>query len=167
MIDVDLGMLLLRAALGPMIIMHGWNKLRGPGGLSGTERWFARLGFRPAGLHARVAAVSELGAGVVMVAGLLAPLAAAAFVGLMAVASMTDHRGKGYFVFAGGWEYTLLVGMVAPVVAVVGPGAWSIDGLLGLDGLHGVWWGVAAITAGLVGAGAVLATSYRPVASRS
>jgi putative oxidoreductase len=164
-VEVNLGMLVLRLALGPMLIAHGWNKMFGSGGLSGTARWFAGLGFRPAWLHARVAALTEMGAGVLMLLGLLTPVAAVAFVGLMAVASVTDHRGKGYFVFKGGWEYTLLVGMVAPVLTVVGPGDWSLDRLLGLGGLHGVWWAIAAVVAGLLAAGFLLAVSYRPARS--
>jgi putative oxidoreductase len=160
--EVDLAMLLVRLALGPMLIAHGLNKVFGPGGLAGTERWFAGLGFRPAGLHARVAALNEVSAGALVLLGLLTPVGAAAFVGLMAVASLTDHRSKGYFVFKGGWEYTVLVAMVAPALAVVGPGRWSLDRLLGLGQLHGIGWGAAAVVIGLVAAGLVLGTSYRP-----
>src|SRR5437868_2708441 len=111
--DVDLGTLLVRLALGPMLFLHGWNKVAGAGGLAGTARWFEALGLRPAHVHARLAAATELGAGVLMTVGLLTGPTATAFVGLMAVATLTDHRGKGYFVFRGGWEYTVLVGMVA------------------------------------------------------
>jgi hypothetical protein len=51
------------------------------------------------------------------------------------------------------------------VLAVVGPGDWSLDRLLGLDGLHGVWWAIAAVVAGLLAAGFLLAVSYRPAGS--
>ena len=59
---VDLGMLLVRVAIGGMLIVHGLNKIRGPGG-SGTESWFESLGMRPAWLHARIAAATEIGSG--------------------------------------------------------------------------------------------------------
>ncbi|RNL61080.1 DoxX family protein [Nocardioides marmoriginsengisoli] len=164
--DLDLGMLLLRLALGPMLVLHGLNKIAGAGGLAGTTGWFESLGLRPAAVHARVAAATEVGAGVLVTLGLLTSLGAAAFVGLMAVASFTDHRGKGYFVFKGGWEYTLHVGIVAVALAAAGPGRWSLDHALGLD-VAGVRWAAVAAGAGLVLAALLLATSYRPSPNRS
>jgi putative oxidoreductase len=119
------------------------------------------LGLRPAWLHARLAAATELGAGALVLLGLLNGLAAMAVVGLMTVATRTDHRGKGYFVFKGGWEYTVLVGMVAVGLAAAGPGAWSLDGLLGLD-LAGAAWATVALVGGVGAGGLLLATTYRP-----
>ena len=163
--DTDLGMLVVRLALGPMLFAHGWNKVAGAGGIAGTARWFDGLGLRPARLHAWLAAATELGAGVLVTLGVFTGLGATAFVGLMAVATLTDHRGKGYFVFRGGWEYTVLVAMVAVGLAAAGPGAWSLDALLGLDLAGGLWAGIAVV-GGLGTAGGLLATFYRraPVA---
>lgn len=158
---LDLGMLLVRLALGPMLVLHGWNKVFGGGGLTGTARWFESLGLRPGWLHARVAAAAEIGAGVFMTLGLLTGLTAMAFVGLMATAALTDHRGKGYFVFAGGWEYVVLVAVVAVGVAAAGPGEWSLDAALGLD-LAGPVWALAAGLGGVLAAVGMLAVSYRP-----
>ncbi|MGL5860805.1 MAG: DoxX family protein [Phycicoccus sp.] len=158
---VDLGMLVVRLALGPMLVVHGWNKVFGGGGLSGTAGWFDSLGLRPGWLHARLAAATEIGAGVLMTLGLLTGLAGMAFVGLMAVAALTDHRGKGYFVFAGGWEYVVLVGLVSVGLVSVGPGEWSLDAVLGLD-LAGPGWAAGAAVGGALAAGGLLATSYRP-----
>ena len=159
--DTDLGLLLVRLALGPMLVVHGWNKVAGAGGIQGTTRWFDGLGLRPAWLHARVAAATELAAGLLVTLGLLTGLGATAFVGLMAVAAMTDHRGKGYFVFRGGWEYTLLVGTVAADLAAAGPGRWSLDNLLHLD-LAGAVWAAVAVVGGAGAAGLLLVSSYRP-----
>jgi putative oxidoreductase len=159
--DLNLGLLVLRLALGPMLVLHGWNKVFGAGGLAGTEGWFASLGLRPAWVHARIAPLNEIGAGVLMTLGLLNGLAAMAFVGLMLVATFTDHRGKGYFVFKGGWEYTVLVAMVAVAIAALGPGEWSLDHALDLD-LAGVGWAVAAAVGGAVAAAGLMAVSYRP-----
>jgi putative oxidoreductase len=69
-VDVDLGMLVVRLALGPMLLMHGWNKAGGAGGIGGTARWFEGLGLRPGRPHARLAAATELGAGVLVSLGL-------------------------------------------------------------------------------------------------
>ena len=52
----DFASLALRAAIGPMLIAHGSNKVFGSGGLAGTTRWFEALGLRPAAVHARMAA---------------------------------------------------------------------------------------------------------------
>lgn len=159
--DLDLGMLVVRLALGPMLVLHGWNKVFGAGGLAGTTRWFASLGLRPARVHARVAAAAEIGAGLLMTLGLFTAFAAMAFVGLMLVAALTDHRGKGYFVFKGGWEYTLLVAMVAVGVATIGPGRWSLDEALGLD-LSGPAWAAIVAMGGVIAAGGLMAACYRP-----
>lgn len=160
--DADLGLLLVRLALGPVLVVHGLNKVAGPGGLGGTARWFEGLGLRPAWLHARLAAATELGAGTLLTLGLLTGLDATAFVGLMAVAALTDHRGKGFFVFKGGYEYTLVIGVVAVGLAATGPGAWSLDRALGLR-LSGAVWAVVALVGGLAAAMALLAaSSYRP-----
>ncbi|MFC4499557.1 MULTISPECIES: DoxX family protein [Streptomyces] len=157
----DIGMLVIRLALGLMLVAHGSNKVFGPGGLGGTTGWFESLGLRPAWLHARLAAATEIAAGVLLALGLLTGPACTAYVGLMAVAALTDHRGKGYFVFKGGSEYVLLVGLVAVGVACVGPGAWSLDDALGIETAGG-WWPVAAVVAGAGAALGLLATSYRP-----
>ncbi|MGL4745677.1 MAG: DoxX family protein [Dermatophilaceae bacterium] len=154
-------MLVVRLALGPMLVVHGWNKVFGGGGLSGTAGWFDSLGLRPGWLHARLAAATEIGAGVLVTVGLFTGPAGMAFVGLMTVAAFTDHRGKGYFVFAGGWEYVVLVATVAVGLVSVGPGEWSLDAVLGLD-LAGPGWAVVAAVGGVLAAAALLATSYRP-----
>jgi putative oxidoreductase len=159
--DLDLGIFIVRLALGPMLIVHGYNKVFGSGGLEGTTRWFAGLGLKPAWLHARIAPVNEIGAGLLLTLGLLTPLACAAFVGLMTVASLTDHRGKGYFVFKGGWEYTLLVAMVAVGLAAMGPGDWSVDHALGWHP-QGWGWALVAAVVGVVAAAGLLAVSFRP-----
>lgn len=159
--DLDLGLLLVRLAIGPMLFVHGWNKVFGGGGIGGTAGWFESLGLRPGRVHAWLAALTEMGAGVLMTLGIVTGLASVAFVGLMAVALLTDHRGKGYFVFKGGWEYTALVAMVAIGMAAAGPGAWSLDEVLGLDVAGGGWAAIAAF-GGLGAAIILLSLCYRP-----
>src|ERR1700735_1190142 len=127
----DFAALTLRAALGPMLIAHGTNKIFGAGGLEGTTRWFDSLGLRPAAVHARMAAATEIGAGTLITLGAANPLPSTAVVGLMATAAATDHRGKGFFVFKGGWEYTAIVAAAAIALAGLGNGRWSVDQLFG------------------------------------
>jgi putative oxidoreductase len=159
----DTAALALRLAIGPMLAYHGYNKIAGDGGLEGTGRWFEALGLRPGHLHARLAAATELGAGTAMTLGVASPVPAAATVGLMTVAARTDHRGKGFFVFKGGWEYTAVVAAVALAQAALGPGRWSLDALVGRR-RSGTRW---ALLAGVCGAGAataLLRCCYRPQA---
>lgn len=156
--DADLGLLLIRLALGPMLVVHGVNKVAGVGGLKGTERWFDAVGLRPAWLHARVAAATEIAAGLLLTIGLLTGPTATACVGLMYVAARTDHRGKGYFVFNGGVEYVALIALVALALASTGPGSWSLDAALNID-TSGAWWLLGACIGGVVLAAGLLTTS--------
>ncbi|CAB4893455.1 MAG: DoxX family membrane protein [Actinobacteria bacterium] len=158
---LDLAMLLVRLAIGPMLFAHGYNKVFGAGGLKGTAGWFESLGLKPGWLHARIAAGTEMAIGIAITIGLLTGLSAAGVVGLMVVAMLTDHRGKGYFVFKGGWEYVLFVAFIAVALASAGPGQWSVDNAIGL-GLFGVNWAIIAAVLGTGAALLMLATSYRP-----
>ncbi|MGX1675551.1 DoxX family protein [Streptomyces sp. NPDC055400] len=157
----DTAALLLRATLGPMLFAHGWNKVYGPGGLKGTTGWFEALGLRPAAAQARLAAGTEMAAGVTMALGVAGPLPAAAAVGLMTTAARTDHRGKGFFVFKGGWEYVGVVGGAAVALAAMGNGTYSVDALMRRQ-----WSGAGAATLaaglGVGGALALLRACYRP-----
>jgi putative oxidoreductase len=158
--SADVALLVLRSGVGVMLVVHGANKVFGSGGLAGTARWFESLGMRPGWLQARVAAATEVGSGLLLVAGLLVPLDCAAVIGLMTVAAATDHRGKGFFVFKGGWEYVALVGLVAAVIACVGPGRWSIDYASGLR-TTGVEWAAGAVAIGLISAVATVVLARR------
>jgi putative oxidoreductase len=152
---------MLRLTIGPMLMVHGYNKVFGSGGLDGTTRWFEGLGLQPAHVHARLAAATELGAGSMITLGAASPLPAAAAIGLMATAARTDHRGKGFFMFRNGWEYVGVVAAVSAAMAALGPGRFSIDHLIGRE-RHGLKWALAAAAIGVGNAAALLATSYRP-----
>jgi putative oxidoreductase len=157
----DVEAFLIRLTLGPMVVVHGYNKVFGKGGLEGTTRWFEGLGLRPGWLHARLGATTEIGSGILLTLGLASPLPNAALVGLMAVAARTDHRGKGFFVFKGGWEYVAVVGAVATALAGIGPGRYSLDHLRGRE-RRGLGWAAGAAAFGLANAVGLLASSYRP-----
>ena len=154
-------LILIRLALGLMLMTHGVNKVFGKGGIAGTARWFEGLGLRPGLFHAWIAAATEIAAGALMALGLGFPVPCAGFVGLMTVAALTDHRDKGFFVFKGGWEYVALVGVMASAVAFTGPGRWSLDHLIGLR-LYGLGWGLVAACVGLVAGAGTVAAFRRP-----
>jgi putative oxidoreductase len=160
--EADLAALALRLGIGPMLVAHGSNKVWGAGGIEGTTKWFDHLGLRPAYLHARLAAATEITAGAALTLGIGAPLPEAAVIGLMATAARTDHRGKGLFVFKGGWEYVGVVGLVAAVLARLGHGRWSLDRFVGRATSGSIGTMAAAAALGVGAAAGLLATSYHP-----
>ena len=161
--QMNAGLLLLRVVFGLFLAAHGVNKIIGGNGLKGTAGWFRSMGMRWPMWQARLAAATEIGAGVLFAAGLLTPLAAAGIIGVMLVAIVVAHWKVGFFVFLPnqGWEYCASIAVVALAVATMGPGEWSIDDAAGLtvDGWTG---GAVALVVGVVGAVAQLGLSYRP-----
>ena len=160
---LDIALLILRAALGMMIFVHGYNKAFRGGKLAGTGRWFESMGMRPGKVHATLAAGTEMGVGVLLVLGLLTQLAAAGLIALMVVAFWTVHRDKGFMITGEGWEYVALIAAMSLVCAVLGPGAISVDAELKiahrLSGSTGL--GIALLLG--VGAGAAqLLLFFRP-----
>src|SRR6478609_6509735 len=108
---MDAGILILRVVVGALLIGHGTQKLFGWFGGHGprtTGAFFEMLGYRPGALFAVIAGLSEAGAGVLLVAGFLTPLAGAATVGVMLNAA-SSLRGRGPWVINGGWEYTIVL----------------------------------------------------------
>ena len=90
-----MALLIARVVLGAVFLAHGINHIYGGGKIEGTGRWFHSLGMRPGILHAWMASLVEIGAGGLLVLGLLTPLAGAGVVGVMLVAWITNHRGTG------------------------------------------------------------------------
>lgn len=160
---VDIAALFLRLVVGGTMIAHGWNHAFGVGRIAGTARWFESIGVRPGRLNAIAATVTELGAGLLLVLGLLSPLAAAGVVGTMLVALITNHRKNGFFIFrpGEGYEYVLMIIVVSCAIGALGAGRWSVDSLVGLraDGWAGL--GIAG-GIGLVAGVATLGAFWRP-----
>lgn len=161
--QLNLGLLLLRLCLGLFLAYHGYNKVFGGGGLAGTAGWFGSIGMKWPKWQARAAATTEIGAGVMLAAGLLTPLASAGVIGIMVVAIVVAHAKVGFFVFLPnqGWEYCATIAIGAAAVGIIGPGDWSIDNAIDfiLEGWAGA---VVAVGVGLAGAALQLVTSYRP-----
>lgn len=162
----DLALLLLRVVFGVFLAYHGYNKVFGGGGLAGTAKWFGAIGMKWPLWQARLAATTEMVAGLLFAAGLITPLAGAGVIGLMVVAIVVAHWKVGFFIFKPnqGWEYCASIAVVAFAVSMVGGGRWSLDNALDIE--FSGWWG-AAIAGGLGIGGALgqLALSYRPKAS--
>ncbi|MFH5821120.1 DoxX family protein [Georgenia sp. AZ-5] len=164
----DAGLLALRAGVGGILIAHGCQKLFGwfgGHGLRGTATAFEGMGFKP-GLPSAVAAgAGEAGGGALLALGLGTPLAAAAASGTM-IAAAGVHFPAGFFAQAGGYEYVALLSLSSATLALTGPGAWSVDRLLGYR-LNQPWISVAGIVASAVAATAVLKVRERTLAARA
>lgn len=160
--SVNLGVLLLRVTIGITFAAHGYGKFFKGGKIAGTGGWFDSMGMRPGKMHALAAASTEVGSGLLFAAGLLTPFAAMAMVSVMVVAGWTVHRDKGFFIVGEGWEYTFVLSVIAIAVATIGPGEFSIDEAIGLDGLHGVPGLLIAGIGGVAAGAAHLAVFYRP-----
>lgn len=160
---VDTGLLLLRVAIGLVMASHGYQKFFTGGRIAGTARWFDGIGMRPGRLHALAAATTEIGAGVLLALGLLTPLAGAAFVGVMLVAGYTVHRENGFPIVRSGWEYNLVLAVIGAALATTGAGRYSLDHVLGLDGvLSGLLGALIAVVGGLLAGIGQLVVFYRP-----
>jgi len=155
--------LMLRLTLAAVFLAHGYNHAFRGGRIAGTAAWFESLGMRPGRLHAWAASITELGAGALLALGLATPLAAGAILGVMVVALITNHLGNGFFIFrpGEGYEYVLVLGLVALALGGLGGGRFSVD--RALDILGGGWWQLAATAAlGLGGGAGQLLVFWRP-----
>ncbi|MEU6564889.1 DoxX family protein [Nocardia nova] len=159
----DVGVLILRLCLGLTMAAHGYNKIFSGGRIPGTGRWFDSIGMKPGAMHAWVAAITEIGAGLALAAGLLTPVPAAGFVALMLVAGWTVHRGNGFFIVKEGWEYNLVLAVGAVSVATIGAGRFSLDWAIWGHNWCAGWAGLGiSAGVGLVGGIGQLLVFYRP-----
>ncbi len=163
----NLAMLALRVGIGLVFLAHGIKHARGR---EKTTNWFESLGFKQPGLQWLVMTTTEIGAGLMLIVGLVNSLAAAAVVGTMVVAFWTVHRKAGFFITAfmkegidvEGWEYVFTLAFAAGALAVAGPGDWSLDYQLDLDHKLDAWIGVGFVAGSIALSIVQLATFWRP-----
>jgi putative oxidoreductase len=154
---MDSVLLIARLFFGLGLAAHGAQKLFGwfgGHGLRGTAGFFEMLGFRP---------------GRPFALGLFGPAGPAAMVTVMTVAALTVHIRNGFFVSDNGLEVPLLYSFAALLLAFVGPGALSLDAVLGLPWLYGGGVAAAAIAAAVaigIGVAAVRRSPASAMASQ-
>ena len=125
----DLGLLILRLALGAVFGLHGAQKLFGVLGGPGTEGFaqgLTTMGFQQTAMLSLVTGAAELGGGALLVLGLFTPLGAAGIAGVMAMAIATKYT-DGFFAQDGGVEYEVVLLAAALTLMFAGPGRVSLD----------------------------------------
>ena len=148
------GLLFLRVVVGLIFWAHGAQKLLGwfgGGGIQGTRGWLGSMGFRMPGVMALMVATAET-SGLLFAIGFLTPLAALLMASAMVVAIGSVHWKNGFFNGSQGYEFNLALLAVPVAVAAIGPGAYSLDRVLGWDdNLSGTIWGVAVLALAVAG----------------
>jgi putative oxidoreductase len=151
---IDIGLLVLRLGFAALLFGHATQKLFGwfrGGGPAGSGKLFETWGFRPGAQLAVVAGTCELlGAGSIAL-GLLTPGGCAILIGTMLVAASPAAR-NGLWAHLGGNEVPVVYAFLATVIAVTGPGRFSLDRAFGLSSFGHLWWAVIAIAVGAIAA---------------
>ena len=134
---IDVAALIGRVFIGICFVVHGLGKLGivGPGGpkaLEGFAGWLRSLGLPFPELQARMAMLAELGGGAMLALGLLTRPVCGILLITMIVAGAIGHKGGGYLITNNppGNEYTINLGAVLVMIALLGPGPWSLDALI-------------------------------------
>lgn len=131
----DLGLLVLRVAVGVLLIGHGLQKVfgwwGGPG-LDGFRDSLNDVGFRHADILTYVAAGGQIAAGVLLVIGLFTPVAAAGALGylvtsVLAEATIAHQEARLSAFLTDGHEYQLVLLCAVAAIILVGPGRYGLD----------------------------------------
>jgi putative oxidoreductase len=157
-------LLVVRSVVGALMIGHGTQKLYGwlgGGGPEGTAKFFSMLGYPKPKQKAMIAGAAEALSGALFILGLATPLAAAMLIGVMLNAMYSAHAGKGPWITNGGWEYTLVLSTISFMLAWMGPGAYSMDRVIGWYP-DGAFAGLSALALGIL-TGIVILSTRRAV----
>lgn len=122
---LDIGLAILRLALGVVFVAHGAQKIF-VYGLDGVAEGFAGLGIPFAGLAAPVVAFAELIGGAALVIGLFTRVSAAVLALTMAGALVLAHLPAGFFL-PNGYEFVFALMGGAVALALIGAGSYSAD----------------------------------------
>lgn len=122
---IGTALLLLRVVIGLAFILHGWPKVQDVAGFASKMQVPWILG--------AAAAYSEFLGGILLILGLLTPLASLMIGAVMLVAMFKVHLAAGDpFVNPGGASYELAAVYLTAMIAflLTGPGAYSVDAWL-------------------------------------
>ena len=138
-------LLLLRAALGLVFVLHGWQKLT-VFGLTGLSGYLAQTGMPLPTVNAAILITVELAGGLALIAGLGTRIVSALLAFTMAVAVALVHLPNGFFAQNNGYEFPLTLMLVLLSLVMSGAGAYSIDARLFADRLPAAGYRLPAET---------------------
>ena len=135
----DFGPLLMRFGLGAAFAYHGWLKL--DGGVSNFAGFLDSLGVPLADVVAPLQIIAEGIGGLMLIAGLLTRLVTLPLMGIMLGAILLVKADFGFIVAESGapgfsYETVLLAGLLG--LLFVGPGRYSLDAVIGIEGSESV-----------------------------
>ncbi len=120
LITQDYAILILRAVIAAVFLVHGTNKLKG---WSKSPAFFRFLG------------IAETAGGIGMLTGVLSQYAALGF-SIIMVGAIYSKIAKWHVPFSGentsGWEFDLTLLAASLILAAAGPGAYALGRILGL-----------------------------------
>ena len=122
----DFALLVLRLVLGAVFVAHGYNHWFEMG-MAETGSQFAALGVPQPQLSAYLTGTVELIGGAFLAVGLLTTITASLLALLVLAAGYFVHLDNGFFIEAGGVEYTLVLAAALFIITVFGTGRVSLD----------------------------------------
>lgn len=125
----DVALAILRVVAGTIFVAHGAQKLF-VFGLAGVTSGFEGMGVPMASLTGPAVAFMEFAGGLALIAGLFTRPVAAGLAATMLGAMLLVHLPAGFFA-PDGVEFVLALFAVAVSLALTGPGAFSLDAVLG------------------------------------
>lgn len=153
----DFALLVLRSIVGGVVAAHGAQKLFGwfgGYGLVATSGYMGdQLRLRPAIFWTALAGLSEFGGGLLLGVGFLSPLGSLGIIASMVTATVLVHWWR-FWASDNGFEYPLVLLTAAAVIAISGPGVYSLDAAVGIS-----LPAPATFVAGLVAVAAGVATA--------
>jgi putative oxidoreductase len=127
---------IVRVVVGVIMLVHGWSKLRGPGGPLGVGAFLGELGVPAPTFFGYALTFVELLSGLALIVGFLTRIAAVLLTVTLVLAILLVKVHVGLIAPPGtgvGAEFdlALIAGLIT--VALLGPGRPSLDHALGLD----------------------------------
>ncbi len=117
-----------RIALGAMFLAHGWPKIKD---IRKPMAFVKGTGWPGGETFAFLFTLLEFFGAIALIVGFLTQIVALLFVLEMLATAIFSKQKLGKK-FMGGYELDVIYLLLALAVAVLGPGAWSLDRLLGI-----------------------------------